>query len=139
MLIDFGDAHMFRLITVLLLLATITLAADWKQARIADFQDVSEGAGGTISGPASNGVSTTPTTHAASTILKCEVTLVLDGKTYTTQFVQDSHFQMTDLERGKFIPVRIAGKKIAMQRPSDGKEIKGKILREEADNQPPKK
>jgi hypothetical protein len=29
------------------------------------------------------------------------------------------------------IPVRIDGKKIAMQRPSDGKEIKGKVIRVE--------
>lgn len=124
---------MFRLVTVLLFLATATLAADWKQARIADFQDVSEGAGGTSSGPASNGVSTTPTSRFPSTILKCEVSLVIDGKTYTALFVQDQHFQMTDLERGKLIPVRIDGKKISMQRPSDGKEIKGKIVREEDD------
>jgi hypothetical protein len=59
---------------------------------------------------------------------------MLEGKSYTALFVQDHHFQMTDLERGKMIPVRIEGKKIAMQRPSDGKEIKGKIIREGEDD-----
>ena len=126
---------MFRRLTVLLVLTAVTLAADFKKARIVDFQDVSEVAGGTISGPASNGVSVTPTAHVPSAILKCEVTLEVEGKTYTALFVQDRHFQMTDLERGELIPVRIEGRKIGMQRPSDGKEIKGKIIRE-ADTDP---
>jgi hypothetical protein len=119
---------MFRRLTVFLVLATATMAADFKQARVLDFQDISEVAGGTVSGPASNGVSITPTAHVPSAILKCEVTLELEGKTYTAIFVQDRHFQMTDLHRGELIPVRVEGKKLSMRRPSDGKEIKGKIV-----------
>jgi len=129
---------MLRVLAVLLTLATITLAADFKQARIVDFQDVSEVGGGTINGPSSNGVDITPTAHVPSAIPKCELTLLLDGKTYTALFSEDRHFQIADLERGKLIPVRIEGKKIGMQRPSDGKEIKGKILREETEDSPKK-
>jgi hypothetical protein len=70
--------------------------------------------------------------------LKCEVTLALEGKIYTAWFEQDSHFQLADLTRGSLIAVRIDGKKITMKRPSDGKEIKGKIVREE-DSEPPAK
>ena len=125
---------MSRVLAAILILASLTLAADFKQARIVDFQDVSEVGGGTITGPSSNGVDITPTAHVPSAIPKCEVTLLLDGKTYVALFSEDRHFQIADLERGKLIPVRIEGRKIAMQRPSDGKEIKGKIVREGADD-----
>jgi len=126
---------MVRVLCALLILTAATLAADFKKARIVDFQDVSEIGGGTISGPSSNGVSITPTARVPSAIAKCEVTVEIDGKTYTAIFIQDQHFQMTDLERGNLIPARIEGKKLALQRPSDGKEMKGKIVREgEADS-----
>ena len=88
---------MLRLLTVLLVLSTWALAADFKPARIVDFQDVSEAGGGAITSPSPNGVATIPTSHAANTILKCEVTVELDGKTYTAIFPQDRYFQMTDL------------------------------------------
>jgi hypothetical protein len=129
---------MLRVVAVLFFLAATTLAADFKPARVVDFQDVSEVAGGTINGLSSNGVAVTPTSRVPSAILKCEVTLQVEGKTYTVLFAQDQHFRMTDLERGKFIPVRLEGKKLAMQRPSDGKEIKGKIIREADEDSSPK-
>lgn len=120
---------MYRLGAVVFLFAVVCLGADFKQAKIVDFQDASMIGGGTVSGTSSNGVPTTPTTRVGSTILKCEITLSLDGQIYTTEFPQDSHFQVADLTRGAFIPVKIEGKKIALQRPSDGKEVKGKILK----------
>ena len=129
---------MFRFGAVFFMLVAVSLAADFKQARIVDFQDASTVAGGTVTGPSSNGVSVTPVSRVPSSILKCEVTLALEGKIYTAWFEQDSHFQLADLTRGSLIPVRIDGKKIIMKRPSDGKEIKGKIVREE-DSEPPAK
>jgi hypothetical protein len=122
---------MFRIGAVVFLLIAVTLAADFKQARIVDFQDASTIGGGTVTGPSSNGVPVTPTRRVVSSILEVAVTLAVDGKTYTALFEQDSHFQLADLNRGAMIPVRIDGKKIAMQRPSDGKEIKGKVIRVE--------
>jgi hypothetical protein len=62
---------------------------------------------------------------------KFEITVELEGKHYTAVFPQDRHFQMTDLQRGEFINVRVDGKKLAVQRPFDGKEVKAKITREE--------
>ena len=120
---------MFRLGAVLFVLVGISLAAEFKQARVLDFHDDSTVAGGTVSGPASNGVPVTPPTRVTSSILKCEIVLALDGETYTALFPEDSHFQIADLTRGGLLPVRIEGKKITMQRPSDGKELKGKILK----------
>lgn len=130
---------MSRLIAVLLLAVSVSFGADFKQARVVDFQDVSEVGGGTVDGPSSNGISTTPRSHVASAIPKCEVTLNLDGKIYTALFEEDRHFQIADLQRGRMIPVKIEGKKIAMQRPSDGKEIKGKIVRAESEASPAQK
>lgn len=120
---------MIRLGAVLFVLVGISLASDFKQARIVDFQDSSTVAGGTVSGPDSNGVPVTPTRRVPSSILKCEITLSLDGQTYTALFPEDLHFQIADLNRGGLLPVKIDGKKIIMQRPSDGKEVKGKILK----------
>ena len=122
---------MFRLGAILFVLVATSFANDYKQARIVDFQEASTIAGGTESSPSSNGVAVTPTSRFGSSILKCEVILAVDGTTYTALFPEDSKFQIADLTRGAMIPVRIDGKKISMQRPSDGKEIKGKILREE--------
>ena len=127
---------MFRLCAVVVLLSAVTLAADFKQARIVDFQDASTIGGGTVTGPSSNGVPVTPARRVGSSILEVAVTLELDGKTYTALFEQDAHFQMADLNRGSLIPVRIDGKKIMMQRPVDGKEIKGKIIRVESVESP---
>jgi len=122
---------MFRLGAIVLVLVTAMFAGDYKKARIIDFQEASTVAGGTESSPSNNGVSTMPTSRFGSSILKCEVVLALDGTTYTALFPEDSKFQIADLTRGAMISVRIDGKKVSMQRPSDGKEIKGKILREE--------
>lgn len=130
---------MFRFGAVFLMLVAVALAADFKQARIIDFQDASTVAGGTVTGPSSNGVPVTPMSRVPSSILKCEITLALEGKTYIAWFEQDSHFQLADLNRGSLIPVHIDGKKITMKRPSDGKEIKGKIVREEDSDSPVKK
>lgn len=120
---------MFRICAVVLLLTTFTLAAELKQARVVDFQDASTIGGGTVTSPSSNGVPVAPTRRVGSSILEVAVTLELEGKTYIALFEQDSHFQMADLNRGSLIPVRIEGKKVLMQRPVDGKEIKGKIIR----------
>ena len=128
---------MLRLGAVILLLAAMTLAADFKQARIVDFQDASTIGGGTVSGPTSNGVPVTPTRRVGSSILEMAITLTVEGKTYTALFEQDSHFQLADLHRGSTIPVRIDGKKITLQRPSDGKQIRGKLIRIETEEATP--
>ena len=116
--------------TVLLLLGLVS-AADFKKARIVDAQDISEVGGGVIDSPPANGVSVSTAARVPSAVSKFELTVELDGRTYTAVFPQDRHFQMTDLVRGQFIPVRLEGKKLALQRPFDGKEVKGKIVREE--------
>jgi hypothetical protein len=123
--------RMFRSFCVVLLLTASLFAADFKPARVIDFQDASEIGGGTVGAPVDNGVAVTPTSRVPSALPRCEVVLELNGKQYTAIFPQDQHFQMTDLSRGQTLPIRIEGKKIAIQRPSDGKELKGKIVHED--------
>ena len=121
-----------RLAATLLLLLALAYAADFKKARIVDVQDISEVGGGVLDNPSPNGVPTGATARVSSSEPKFELTVELDGKIYTAVFPQDRHFQMTDLARGQYVPVRIEGKKLAVQRPFDGKEVKAKIIREEA-------
>ena len=115
----------------LLLLVGLAYAADFKKAKIADVEDASLIGGNVIDEPAPNGVPTTASSRVPAAQARFTLTIELDGKSYTALFSQDRHFQMTDLERGQSIPVRIEGKKLALRRPSDGKEVKGKITHEE--------
>jgi len=120
-----------RVCIALLLLSLISYAADFKKAKIIDIQDISVVGGGVLDEPSANGVPVTASTRVPSSEPKFEITVELDGKQYTAVFPQDRHFQMTDLQRGEFINARVDGKKLAVQRPFDGKEVKAKITHEE--------
>jgi hypothetical protein len=120
-----------RICATLLLLSVVSLAADFKKAKIIDIQDTSEVGGGVVDSPSPNGVPVSTTARVPSAEPKFEITVELDGKQYTAVFPQDRHFQMADLQRGQFIYVRVEGKKLGVQRPFDGKEVKAKITREE--------
>lgn len=120
-----------RICAALLLLSVVSFAADFKKAKIIDIQDASEVGGGVLDSPSPNGVPVSTTARVPSAEPKFEITVELDGKQYTAVFPQDRHFQMTDLQRGQFIYVRVEGKKLGVQRPFDGKEVKAKITREE--------
>jgi len=120
-----------RTYIALLLISVLSYAADFKKAKIIDIQDTSVVGGGVLDGPSPNGVPMTTSARVPSAEPKFEITVELEGKHYTAVFAQDRHFQMTDLQRGEFINVRVDGKKLAVQRPFDGKEVKAKITREE--------
>lgn len=115
----------------LLLLVGLVYAADFKKAKIIDVEDASLVGGNVIDEPAPNGVPTTASARVPAAQARFTLTIELEGKSYTALFSQDRHFQMTDLERGQSIPVRIEGKKLLLRRPSDGKEVKGKITHQE--------
>ena len=115
----------------LLLLIGLAYAADFKKAKIVDVEDASQVGGNVIDEPSANGVPTAASARVPAAEARFILTIELDGKSYTALFSQDRHFQMTDLERGQSIPVRIEGKKLLLRRPSDGKEVKGKITHEE--------
>jgi hypothetical protein len=123
-----------RVCFALLLFSALSFAADFKKAKIIDIQDTSVVGGGVLDEPSANGVPTA-TTRVPSSEPKFEITVELDGKHYTAVFPQDRHFQMTDLQRGEFINARVEGKKLAVQRPFDGKEVKAKITHEESAEQ----
>ena len=115
----------------LLLLIGLAYAADFKKAKIVDVEDASLVGGNVIDEPSANGVPTTASSRVPAAEARFTLTVELEGKSYTALFSQDRHFQMTDLVRGQEIPVRIEGKKLLLRRPSDGKEVKGKITHEE--------
>jgi hypothetical protein len=125
-----------RICVTFLLLSVVSLAADFKRAKIIDLQDMSIVGGGVLDTPSANGVPVSATARVPSSEPKFEMTVELDGKLYTAVFPQDRHFQMADLQRGAFINARVEGKKLGVQRPFDGKEMKAKITREEK-AQPP--
>jgi hypothetical protein len=121
-----------QIVGSLLVLTCLALAADFKKAKIIDIQDASEVGGGVIDGPSNNGVPTTATARVPSAEPRFEITIELDGKSYTAVFPQDRHFQMTDLQRGQYVLARVEGKKLGIQRPFDGKEVKAKITHQES-------
>jgi hypothetical protein len=61
---------------------------------------------------------------------KCEVTVGLEGKSYSAVYVIDKHFKMSDLVEGQEIPARVEGNKLVLKRPMDGKPMKAKIVHE---------
>ena len=65
-------------------------------------------------------------------VTRCSVTVRLDGTDYTAIFNEDKHFKQTDLVEGQMIDTRVDGSKLVLRRPSDGKEMKGKIVRKES-------
>ena len=123
---------MKRFLAVLVLLATSAAAADFRLGKVVEIHDASALAEAAVANnPAVAQGGGGATTSIPSQDLRCELTVTLDGTNYTAIFREDQHFRITDFNRGDQIKIRIEGKKLVVQR-LDGKEMKSKIVRQEA-------
>jgi hypothetical protein len=119
-------------LAVLVLLATSAAAADFKLGKVVEIHDASALAEAAVANhPAVAQGGGGATASIPSQYLRCELTVALDGTNYTAIFREDQHFRITDFNPGDQIKVRIEGKKLVVQR-LDGKEMKSKIVRQEA-------
>jgi hypothetical protein len=120
------------LLAVLFLFATSAAASDYKVGKVVEIHDASALAEAAVANhPALAQGSGAATTSIPSQDLRCELTVALEGMNYTAIFRQDQHFKITDFSAGDAIHVRVEGKKLVVQR-LDGKEMKSKIIRQEA-------
>jgi hypothetical protein len=99
---------------------------DFKNARVLEVSDASL-TGADIAGrePISG---KDPTAMVGAVVPRCLIKVVLDGKSYSAVFYEDKHFKQTDLAAGEQVPARVEGNKLVLKRPSDGKEMKAKIV-----------
>ena len=120
------------LLAVLVLLATSAAAADFRLGKVVEIHDASALAEAAVANhPAVAQGGGGATASIPSEYLRCELTVNLDGTNYTAIFREDQHFKITDFNPGDQIKLRIEGKKLVIQR-LDGKEMKSKIVRQEA-------
>jgi hypothetical protein len=115
----------------LLLFSSLASAADFELAKVLDVRDASSLAASAVANhPVAIQAGGAQTTSVPSQYLRCEVTVALEGTSYTAVYPVDQHFKMTDLSVGDMVPARIDGKKLVLKR-LDGKEMKAKIVRQE--------
>jgi len=120
------------LLATLVLLAVSAWAANFKVGKVVEIHDASSLAEAAVANhPVAAAGGGGATASIPSQDLRCELTVTLDGTNYTAIFRQDQHFKITDFGPGDAIHVRIEGKKLVVQR-LDGKEMKSKIIRQEA-------
>jgi hypothetical protein len=125
-----GMAFMKQLFAVLILLTSIARAADYKIAKVLDVHDTSSLAESAVANhPVATQAGGGSTTSVPSEYLRCEITVALDGTSYTAIYREDPHFKITDFSPGDSVQVRIEGKKLVLKR-LDGKEMKSKILKQ---------
>jgi hypothetical protein len=123
---------MKRIVASLLLLAAFASCADLRKGKVIKVRDASEtGATAGSNDPvaAKNGAMTV---LLPGVVTRGSVTVWLDSTDYTAIFNEDKHFKQTDLVEGQMIDTRVDGSKLVLRRPSDGKEMKGKIVRKES-------
>ena len=117
---------------VILFLTVAANAADYKLGKVVEIHDASSLAETAVANhPVSAQGGGGATASIPSEFLRCELTVALDGTSYTAIFREDQHFKITDFNAGDQIQVRIEGKKLVVKR-LDGKEMKSKIIRQEA-------
>jgi hypothetical protein len=119
---------MKRTLWVFLLFAALAWAADFKPAKILDVRDASEVGANTVT-DSSEGVSGAPK-FVPAMLSRCQITVALDGVSYTAVYPVNNHLRLADLNVGDFIPTRIEANKMVIKA-LDGKEIKAKIAHRE--------
>ena len=116
----------------LLLSSALAMAADLKLAKVVEVHDASSLAEAAVANhPVAIQAGGEQTASIPSEYLRCEITVSLEGTNYTAIYPVDQHFKITDFSPGDMIRARIEGKKLVLKR-LDGKEMKAKILRQEA-------
>jgi hypothetical protein len=63
---------------------------------------------------------------------RCELTVALDGQEYSAIYPLDKHLKIQNLNQGDEMMVRIEGNRMVLKSPTDGKELKSKIVRQVA-------
>lgn len=123
---------MQRLLAFVFVLSVLAGAADLKLGKVVEIHDASSLAEAAVANhPVSTQGGGGATASIPSEFLRCELTVALEGTSYTAIFREDQHFKITDFNAGDSIQVRIEGKKLVVKR-LDGKEMKSKIIRQEA-------
>ena len=121
---------MKRLIAAILLLSSFAYGADYKLAKVLDVHDASALAESAVANhPVVTQSGGGVTASIPSEYLRCEITIALDGTSYTAIYREDQHFKITDFNPGDPVQVRIEGKKLVVKR-LDGKEMKSKIVKQ---------
>ena len=114
----------------LFLCATIATAADFKMAKVVEVHDASSLAETAVANhPVAVQAGQATTTSIPSQYLRCEITVAMEGTSYTAVYPVNEHFKMTDFSAGDMISARLEGKKLVLKR-LDGKEMKAKIVRQ---------
>lgn len=125
---------MKRSLGVLLFLSLLAWAADFKPAKLLDVHDASEVGANTVT-DSSEGLTGTPT-FVPAFLSRCQITVALNGASYTAIYPVNKHLKIADLNPGDFIPARIEGNKLLIKT-LDGKIMKAKIVRREPLPVPP--
>jgi len=125
---------MKRTLGVFLLLSVLAWAADLKPAKILDVHDASEVGANTVT-DSSEGL-TGSATFVPAFLARCQITVALNGNSYSAIYPVNKHLKMADLNAGDFIPARIEGNKLLIKT-LDGKVMKAKIVHREPLSAPP--
>ncbi len=121
---------MKRNFAAIFLLSALAYAADFKLGKVVDVHDASSLAASAVANhPVSVQAGEGQTTSVPSQQLRCEITVAIEGTSYTAVYPVDQHFKMTDFSAGDLVHARVDGKKLVLKR-LDGKEMKSKIVRQ---------
>lgn len=121
---------MKRNFAAILLLSALACAADFKLGKVVDVHDASSLAASAVANhPVAIQAGGGQTTSVPSQQLRCEITVAIEGISYTAVYSVDQHFKMTDFSAGDLVHARVDGKKLVLKR-LDGKEMKSKIVRQ---------
>jgi len=113
-----------------LLLSSLACAADFKMAKVLDVHDASSLAASAVANhPVAIQAGGAQTTSVPSQQLRCEITVDIEGTSYTAVYPVDQRFKMTDFSAGDLVQARVDGKKLVLKR-LDGKAMKSKIVRQ---------
>jgi hypothetical protein len=119
---------MKRLVGFLLILSSLASGAAFQKAKVVAVRDASEtGATAESNDPVSSKNGPT-TVLMPGMVARCAVTVRWNSLEYTAIYYEDKHFKRIDLVLGQMIDARVDGNKLVLRRPSDDKEMKGKIV-----------
>lgn len=119
---------MKRSLGVLLLLTAAAWAADFQSAKLLEARDASQVGANTVA-DSSEGI-THDATFVSAVLSRCQISVALEGQSYTAIYPVNKHLRMADLIVGELIPARIEGNRLVIKT-LDGKEMKAKIVRRE--------
>jgi len=120
----------FAPIVAALVLCSLASAADFKSAKLIDVQDATQVGSATLANSTVSGEKAT--TAMGAMVPRCELTVALDGQEYSAIYPLDKHLKIQNLNQGDEVMVRLEGNRMVLKSPTDGKELKSKIVRQVA-------